>query len=201
LTSLRPEKLKVFAVEDGPFCKGDGGCVLVGAMTCGTTVDQVVMDQILVDGTDATQKIAAFVDQLKWLDLIMLPSISLGGFNVVDPFALHSRSKRPVLIANPARPHLDAVRKALKVHFPDWEKRYRVFELMGSPATLRIGSKDRIYFYRVGLSSTRAVEILRCLVRLGKTPEPLRIAKLFARGLRDSSSMKSPRRVSHKCGH
>ena len=191
----------MLAVEDGPFCKGDGSCVLVGAMTCGTMVDQVVIDRMLIDGTDATQKIAAFVDQLRCLDLIMLPSISLGGFNIVDPFELHSRSKRPILIANPARPHLDAVRKALKMHFPDWKERYRVFGLMGSPTTLRIGSKDRIYFYRVGLSSTRAVEVLRCLVRLGKTPEPLRIAKLIARGLRDSSFMKGPRRVSHKCGH
>ena len=189
------------AVEDGPFCKSDRWCVLVGVVTSGITIDQVVTGRILIDGTDATEKISAFADQLRYLDVILLPSISLGGFNVVDPLELHSRSERPVLVANPVRPHIDAVRKALKVHFVDWEKRYRIFELMGAPRTFRIRGGDRIYFYPVGLSAARGVQVLRRLVRLGKTPEPLRIAKLIARALGDSSSMKGSRRMGHKCGH
>lgn len=189
----------MLAVEDGPFSKSDRRCVLVGVVTSGTGVGRVVVDRILVDGTDATDKIAGFGDQLERLDLIMLPSISLGGFNIVDPFKLSSMSKRPVLVANPARPHLAAVRNALKAHFRDWKKRYRVFELMGSPTTLRLGSEGRIYFYPVGLSSIAARKILRPLVRLGKTPEPLRVAKLIARGLSDPSFLEGLRRVGHQC--
>lgn len=197
MTSRRHEKpfLKVLAFEDGSFAKADRYCLLVGVLTAYSFIERVVLDRIRVDGTDGTRKVISLAKRLKGANAIMLPSVSLGGFNVVDPYRLHRQLRLPVIVANPERPRLRAVQEALRQHFPDWKQRVRVFDLMGSPNVLRLGCNGVLYFYSVGLPAMIARTILCRLIRFGRRPEPLRIARTLARALSPTLPLKTSRRV------
>lgn len=185
MTSRRHEKSlpKVLAFEDGPFSKPDRYCFLVGVLVACNSIEQVLLDRIQVDGKDGTQKVVSLARRSKGAGVIMLPSVSLGGFNVIDPYRLHRRLRLPVIVANPERPRLRAVQEALRRHFPDWKQRVRVFDLMGSPDALHLGRNGVLYFYPVGIPATTARIILRHITYFGKKPEPLRIARILARAL------------------
>lgn len=197
MTSQRRKKriLQVLALEDGPFSKTDRYCLLLGVVTTNNSIERVLHDRIRVDGMDGTKKVISLARRCKGVSLIMLPSVSFGGFNVIDPYRLHRQLELPVIIANPERPSLRAVREALRQHFSDWKRRIGVFDLMGSPALLQLGHEGVLYFYSVGLSATRTRPILRSLVSFGKKPEPLRIARIIARALGPTLPIKTTRRV------
>ncbi len=192
MTSQRDKKssLKVLAIEDGSFSKADRYCLVVGVVVTCNSIERVLLDRIHIDGTDGTKTVMSFVNRSKGVGLIMLPSVSLAGFNVIDPHELHRKLKVPVVVANPERPRLEAIHEALKRHFPDWKRRIRVFKLMGSPGIFRVPREGVLYFYAVGLSATRTRTMLRSLIRFGKKPEPLRIARIIARALSSTSPLK-----------
>jgi len=187
----------VLAFEDGPFSKSDRYCLLVGVLVARNSIEEVLLDRIQVDGTDGTQKVISLVKRSKGTDVIMLPSISLGGFNVIDPYRLHRQLRLPVVVANPQRPRLRAVQEALRHHFPDWKRRVRIFDAMGSPEALHFGRNGVLYFYPVGIPAMTARTILRHITYFGKKPEPLRIARILARALRSASPLKTARRVRY----
>jgi endonuclease V-like protein UPF0215 family len=181
----------VLAIEDGAFSKTDKYCLLLGVIIANGSIQRLFVDRIRVDGIDATRIIASFARRIEKSDLILLPSISLGGFNVVNPYELHKETGIPILIVNPVRPNMRNVRGALRRHFPDWQERVHAFDLMGLPTILKLTHNDRIYFYSVGLPRHKATHILRSLVHFGRKPEPLRIARIVARALSDSPSVKA----------
>jgi len=178
-------------VEDGPFLREDIHCLILGVVTADSSIDQILMNRICVDGEDSTEKVASLVRRSGKVDVLMLPSISLGGFNIIDPYELHRELSLPILIVNPKRPDMRMVREALQQHFVDWEERIRVFNLMGSPKAFHPNSRIRTYYYAVGLSRYEAESILRVSLRFGKRPEPLRVARIIARALGELSSMKA----------
>jgi len=186
---------RTLAVEDGPFSKKDSHCLLLGVVTTDNSIEKILLDRIHVDGTDATSKVISLAHRAGSVDLILLPSISLGGFNIVDPEGVHQATKLPILVTNPVKPDLRAVRKALRTHFADWKKRVTVFDRMGSPKALRITRREVIYFYCVGFPLSAAVASLRNAVRFGKRPEPLRIARIIARALGHSTPVEALRSV------
>lgn len=191
----------MLAIEDGPFSKTDKHCLLVGVITADNSIEELLLDQIDVDGTNSTDKIVSLAKRSKPPSIVMLPSVSLGGFNVVDPYRLNRGVKLPVIVANPERPSLQAVRRALRRHFPDWRRRVRVFDQMGSPTMLRLGHRQRLYFYSIGLSVVKARPVVRGLVHHGKRPEPLRIARILARALGSTPPLKRARGVRQQAGH
>ena len=197
MTSRKHEKPlpKVLAFEDGSFSKADRYCLLVGVLVACNLIEQVLLDRIRVDGTDGTRKVISLVRRSKGAEVIMLPSVSLGGFNVIDPYKLHRQLRLPVVVANPERPRLRAVQEALRRHFPDWKQRVRIFDSMGSPDALHLGRNGALYFYPVGIPATNARTILRHITYFGKKPEPLRIARILARALCSTSPLKTARRV------
>jgi endonuclease V-like protein UPF0215 family len=186
---------RVLAIEDGPFSKSDRYCLLLGVETIKNSIQRFVLDHIHVDGTDATRKVTSLARRTSSLDLIILPSISLGGFNVVNAHKLHQETKLPILVVNPVRPDLGSVKKALRRHFTDWKEKIALFHRMGPPHTLLISRRETAYFYCVGLPPSKAASILRRMIQFGKRPEPLRIARIVARALGDSPSVEALRRI------
>lgn len=186
---------RVLAIEDGPFSKSDRYCLLLGVVTTNNSIQRFVLDRIDVDGTDATRKVTSLARRAGSLDLIILPSISLGGFNVVNAHKLHQETNLPILVVNPVRPDLGSVKKALRRHFADWKEKIALFHRMGPPHTLRISRRETAYFYCVGLPPLKAAGMLRKMVQFGKRPEPLRIARIVARALGDSPSVEALRSI------
>jgi hypothetical protein len=116
------------------------------------------------------------------IDLIMLPSIACAGFNLIDPIYVYKMLNVSILIVNPRKPNLQAVKQALLHHFRDWKERYEVFKRAGIPEPLSLDA-GVVYVKEYGLSKNDAKRVLNELIKYGKVPEPLRVARIIAHEL------------------
>ena len=173
-------------MDDGPFRFGDDAAFLVGLVVRGKGyLEAVYSTTVSVDRLDATDTVARLVKgsrQLPQLKAILLDGLTLAGFNVVDIEALHGETGVPVLTAVDKVPDHDAIEKALRGRFPDWEERFR---LIYEPKTHTITLPDggALTCHVAGMDPEEAREVLRVTTLRGHLPEPLRMADLVASGL------------------
>ncbi|MBN1430396.1 MAG: DUF99 family protein [Anaerolineae bacterium] len=183
-----PAKLScVIGFDDAPFPAGYAGNVkVVGMVYAGLRLDGVLIGEVEKDGMDAAEKLIALISQSKFapnLHLVMLQGIALGGFNVVDVFALHEQLALPVLVVSRRLPNMEAIKNALLTKVRGGREKWAVIEKLGpmEPA----GSA---YVQRVGLTHDQAVTVVKRLAIEGSIPEPLRVAHLIAGAIADGQS-------------
>ncbi len=178
------QNLLVVGVEDGSFQKGlTEKTVLAVVLFKGTGIEDVRTPMITVDGLDATK---IFVENVEaWnFETVMLAGISYAGFNVIDPFIVHERFSKPVVVITRTKPDNRTVKKALKRHFEDWELRWKVFEKVANFSQVSVmATEPPLYFNVIGASVTWASNVIRALSVCGRVPEPVRVTRLIARGL------------------
>jgi endonuclease V-like protein UPF0215 family len=176
--------MMILAIEDGRFPTNRRGKVLlVGVITRNTTLCQVILSKITADGRDATERLLEIIDKSRRkINLILLHSIAYGGFNLIDPVYVYDKRGIPIAIINPERPDPLSVKKALLTHFLDWKTRYALFKKVGPPQEIRF-NHDKLYVRGYGLTRAEIKTILQKLIKTGKIPEPLRIARLIAHGI------------------
>ncbi len=179
------------AFDDGPFPRQHTGTVpVVGTVYADLRLDGVLVGRIEKDGCDAAAVLGKLVRESRFdphIRLIMLQGIALGGFNVVDVFALHRRLARPVLVVSRRRPDLAAIREALLKHIPAGPSKWRIIERLGpmEPA-------GAVFIQRVGLTREEALETVHHFAVHGHVPEPLRSAHLVAGALVAGQSRGNP---------
>ena len=173
--------------DDGPFPRRYTGTVtVVGTVYADLRLDGVLVGRIAKDGHDAADVLGQMVQDSRFnehIRLIMLQGIALGGFNVVDVFALYRQLARPVLVVSRRRPDLAAIRDALLKHIPAGAAKWRIIERLGpmEPA-------GPVFIQRVGLDREEALETVRHFAVHSHLPEPLRSAHLIAGALEDGQS-------------
>ena len=177
----------VIGFDDAPFPAGyEGDVKVVGTVYAGLRLDGILVGEVTKDGLDAAEKLAALVQQSKFapnLHLIMLQGIALGGFNVVDVFALHSQLDLPILVVSRRLPDTEAIRDALLTAIPGGPEKWAVIEQLGpmEPA-------GPVYVQRVGLTLEQATTVVKRLAVEGSLPEPLRVAHLIAGAIVEGQS-------------
>lgn len=172
---------RVIGIDDGPFIKRkDKNVLLVGVVYRGGNFpDGVVSTTATVDGTDATEKIAAMINKSKFrsqLQAIMLKGVAVGGFNVIDIEKLHTLTKRPVIVV---------VRD-----YPDFDKIYHALAFLGKKKAMQLIRKlpeptkvGQLYVQYAGTDLNTVKELLRITCTRAFIPEPLRVAHLIAAGI------------------
>jgi len=171
-------------VEDGSFQKGITQKALLAAVLLrGLKVEDVRVTRIAVDGLDATQKLLELLN--KWrFDGVLLAGVSFAGFNIIDPTVIHEKFGKPVVIVTRTKPDNKAVKRALQRHFEDWQIRWEVFSHLGSVHKIIVlPSESAVYVETVGIGVKWACNLIRALSVWGRVPEPIRAARLIARGL------------------
>ncbi len=177
----------VVAFDDGPFPRQHTGRVpVVGTVYADLRLDGVLVGSIAKDGRDAADALARMVAGSRFdahIRLVMLQGIALGGFNVVDVFALQQHLARPVLVVSRRRPDLAAIREALLKHIPAGTAKWRIIERLGpmEPA-------GPVFIQRVGIEREAALETVAHFSIHGHLPEPLRSAHLIAGALVNGQS-------------
>lgn len=175
--------VRLLGVDDGPFEKGQGRAAVVAVLLrLPQTVESVRVASVEVDGRDATQVVSALASAHPVPDqaeAVLVDGAALGGFNVVDLGAVHRATGVPAISVAADPPDLEAVERALRAHFTDWESRL---------ATISAGEVYRtgeggVWFRCAGVEPDRARALLRLSTVIGRYPEPLRIAHLVARGI------------------
>ena len=178
------QDLPVVGVEDGSFQKGlTEKAILAAVLFKGTWIKDVRIAKITVDGLDATE---IFIKTLKgWkFEVVMLAGISFAGFNVINPFFVQEKFAKPVIVITRTKPDNRAVKNALQRHFEDWELRWKVFEKTANFSQVSVlAGEPPLHFNVIGASVKWASSIIRALSVCGRVPEPVRVARLIARGL------------------
>lgn len=184
--------LRVLAVEDGVFTSGGrllDEAFLIGVLMRHSIVEKVFIDTVEVDGLDATEKVLSFINGSKPLDLVLLHGVPYAGFNLVDATGIYSLTQCPVICILDRKPDMASVLKALKSKFTDWTRRFNILQRQGKPIEVVLEG-SRLVLSIHGISLETALKTLKAMTFLGKTPEPLRVAKLIAKGLPPPSLIK-----------
>lgn len=176
--------LPIVGVEDGSFQKGiTRRALLAVVLFKGLEIKNIKITKIAVDGLDATEKLAEVLGEWEFAT-VMLAGVSFAGFNIIDPTAIHEKFEKPVIIVTRTKPDNKAVHRALQRHFKDWRIRWEVFEKLRSFYKVAVlADEPPIYVKTIGVNVKCARNLIRALAVCGRVPEPIRVARLIARGL------------------
>ncbi|MBS7613106.1 DUF99 family protein, partial [Candidatus Bathyarchaeota archaeon] len=114
-------------------------------------------------------------------DLILLHGVPYAGFNLIDARRIYEKTSYPVICILDRKPDIHRVERALRLKFSDWQERLQIIR-KSTPVELSLGCIKLIVAVQ-GLTLDEASKLLREITLLGKLPEPLRVAKLIAKGL------------------
>jgi endonuclease V-like protein UPF0215 family len=177
--------MRIVGVDDGAFHPSKEvkqNALLLAVVFENLRISNLRASRIEVDGRDANDVLATLLKSAK-CDVIMLSGISFGGFNVVDIAGLARVLDKPVIAVTGDRPHNEAVRKALRDHFPDWKDRWRMISSAGRIHTVRIRGEPPLYFEVRGGSPELAKRVIISTAVASRLPEPIRVARILAKGL------------------
>ncbi len=176
--------MPVVGVEDGSFQKGiTRKAILAAVLLRGVEIESVKVARITVDGLDATKKLTELLNRWEFA-AVLLAGVSFAGFNLIDPTVILEKFGKPIIIISREKPDNKAVKRALKKHFKDWEIRWGVFEKLGSVFKVAtLADEPPIYVEAVGVGIKSACNLIRALSICGRVPEPIRVARLIARGI------------------
>lgn len=159
--------------------------VLVGAVVCRDSFEDLFLDTITIDGLDAfssayriMEKASAVYD----IASVFLDGVTYAGFNIIDPDKLYSLSSLPTIVIFRHKLDLSKIRLALEKHFPDHRYRFKVIEHTYSKSfdLLLPHLPTVIKIYSVGMRIENASELVKKLCGIFAEPYPLRIADKLA---------------------
>jgi endonuclease V-like protein UPF0215 family len=178
------QKMRLVGVEDGSFQKRrTREAILASVLLKETEIEDVKIIKVTVDGLDATKKFAKTLTKWKF-DAVMLAGISFAGFNLIDPTTIYEQFRKPIIIISRTKPDNRKVKRALQRHFEDWEIRWKVFEKLGPIyEVFTLGGEAPLYVEAVGADIKWISGLILALSLCGRVPEPIRVARLIARGL------------------
>ena len=138
---------------------------------------------ITVDGLDATEKLTSMLSRWSF-DAVMLAGVSFAGFNLVDPTIVFEEVSKPVIVISRTKPNNVAVKNALRQHLEDWRVRWSIFKKLGSVYEVVSMPDERpIYVEVIGAELEWANKVICATSGCCRVPEPIRVARIVARGL------------------
>jgi endonuclease V-like protein UPF0215 family len=175
------KEIRIIGIDDGPFNKfKDKEVLIVGTLfRGGNFIDGILSTKAKVDGTDSTEKIVRMINKSKFksqLRAIFLNGVAVGGFNVIDVNALHKKTKVPVIVVIRNYPDLKKIFKALGNLKMKKQKKF----IEALPKPTKVG---KIYIQYIGITLTKAKEMLKLTCTHSYIPEPIRVAHLIAAGI------------------
>ncbi len=172
-------------VEDGSFGAFQPGqsTILCAACLDGDRIEWVRLRRVKVDGRESKDTLLGMLRGERF-DAIIMGGVSFAGFDVVDPNLLHRELGVPVVVYSPEMPDSASTFAALKANFSDWKVRWAPIEGLGEifSAVIKDGEPS-VFFEAAGCTKEEAEEILLKSLSLTRTPEPVRVSGIIARGL------------------
>ena len=181
-------EIRVLGVDDGIFVPHTKGTVdVIGVVyRGGYWLDGVMRTEVIIDGMDATEKIAAMIKKsphYEELRVVILNGITFAGFNVVDIDKLFETVNLPVIAVTREKPDMEKIRKALE-NLPELEKRWQAMESAGKIIEVQTRKTgETIHAQIAGVSREDAEKILESTSTRSNIPEALRVAHIIASGL------------------
>jgi hypothetical protein len=172
------------AASDGER-EGDPSALCGAVVRADRVVDGFSFATCTVGGHDATAAMARLVTDLGREDAqyVLVAGVAPAWFNVVDLGALEAAAGRPAIaVSFEASAGLEA---AIREAFEGDARDRRLATYRALPPRRAVTVNDRtVYVRAVGCDDDEAARVVRAFTPEGGRPEPLRVARLAARGAR-----------------
>jgi endonuclease V-like protein UPF0215 family len=132
-----------------------------------------------MDATDAVLGIIATLGR-RDINVVMVSGSVVAWFNILDPEAISEKTGLPLIVVT--YEDSEGLEGDIIHHFPGDEARLQAYQNLGERVPVLLGEGARVFIRTAGLSAEDAARILRDFTRDGKVPEPVRVARLVARG-------------------
>jgi endonuclease V-like protein UPF0215 family len=155
-------------------------------------IDGCASSHATVGGMDATDAVLALWNRLARNDIqvIMLGGTVISWFNVIDIVQVHERTGVPVIsVTYEDSPGLE---DDIRFHFPGDKKRLRAYIALGKRTPCPLSTGETVYLRAEGISLDDAIRICTICTIQGKIPEPVRVARIIARGFFSTIPTRSP---------
>lgn len=155
-------------------------------VTADRRIDGQVFASCTVGGRDATESICSIYERLDREDIryVLLSGVALAWYNIVDLDRVAEQTDRPVIgVTYEASSGLEP---ALEDAFDGTALDLRREQYWALPSRHELQLEETtLYFRAVGIDPDRARAVLRAYTHDGRTPEPLRVARVIAQGAQE----------------
>jgi len=181
---LHPEKkgIRALGIAES-FRKGHPLSVLAGVvMRSDGIVDGFACSSATVGGMDATEAVLRIYRSLEREDLniILLNGCIISWFNIIDVEKVFQETSVPVICVT-YEPS-EGLEKYISEYFGEDSERMELYRRLGNREKISINGHE-LYLRAAGLSRREAERILEKFSHFGGVPEPLRVARIIARGI------------------
>jgi uncharacterized protein len=146
-------------------------------------IDGIVFGNATLKGNDSTENILSMFKSLKRDDVncIMLDGLIISMYNIVDGELIQNKTGLPVIAIT--FEDSKGLEDNIRYHFPDESKlKLEQYGKLGKRDQVVLKTGKYLFIRYWGLTLKRAVTILDSFTLQGSIPEPIRVAKLAARG-------------------
>jgi len=144
-------------------------------------IDGVSLTTIEVGGLDSTEGVLRIFRALRRRDinLLMINGTIIAWYNVIDLHKVHEELGLPLISVTyeESKGIEDNLRR-----LPRGEERVKIYRRNGEREEVTLKTGYRVFIRRLGLGKKEARLLLNKFVKEGSVPEPLRVARLVARG-------------------
>lgn len=152
-------------------------------------IDGLALARITVGGDDATSGVLSIFDRLDRSDInvILLNGNVISWFNIIDTDEVFRRTGKPLIsLTYEESPGLE---EYIREYFVEPEEKLQRYYALGRRIPVMVRTGYEVYVRTQGTSIEEAVSILNRFTLDGRTPEPIRVARMMARAaLREDRS-------------
>ena len=167
------------------FRKSSEKAFLAGVvMRSDLIIDGFTINRSTISGDDATDSVTALYSSLgrQDINLIMIGGAIISMYNIINLNRVFEETGKPVLAVT-YRPS-EGIEDAIKKHFPDnWESKLEAYRRLGPRREIRLKNGFKVFVRNIGMDDYDSRLILNKFTVFGRIPEPIRVARLLARGL------------------
>jgi hypothetical protein len=177
--------VRVLGVAES-FVKEREHSILAGIVMRGDLqIDGIGIARIKVGGMDATDGVFSILSSLqrKDINVIFFGGCIISWFNIIDISRIHQDTGLPSICIT--YQESEGLEKYFSEYFPGDEERKNLYKKLGPREKIKLGTGHEIFARWIGMKKMEAKLLLNRFTLHGKIPEPVRVARLLARTLRD----------------
>tara|TARA_B100001750_G_scaffold55967_1_gene44165 strand:+ start:648 stop:1214 length:567 start_codon:yes stop_codon:yes gene_type:complete len=179
---LEKNALRAMGIAECYFPNSKKSTLCSVVMRSDLVVDGSIYGESTIGGDDITESISLMYNKLDRDDIncIMILGSIMSSYNVVDLNFLYKSLNLPIISVSLKSPK--NLENNFKEKYPDsWKNKLKTYNKNSISQKINIKTEYSIYIQFSGISLSDTKKILNKFTLQGSVPEPLRLAKLFAR--------------------
>ena len=183
------EDIKILGIDDFPSNSSGYPISVAGVVFRGNKyMENLLSTTISPHSNDSTQNFIKMINKSKisdQLSVILTDGITFGGLNTLDIHELNNSTGIPVIAVMDRMPNIKKIENLL--HSKNIDDRIEIMRKAGTIYETTL-NENKVYFQTAGISENEASDVLKISTKIGKVPEPLRVAHIIGSGMFFGSS-------------